>query len=145
MNVCHMCILSASAIALVGMLSTRSQCNPAQEVQSTVNVGEPRSLSVNLAVNGPVAGQAFTIPGMQLTLLSIPAGSFTMGSTNTEWEDEQPQTKVTISRAFWLGKYEVTQSEWSVVMGTEPSHYKGSRRPVEQLSLIHISEPTRPY
>ena len=44
-------------------------------------------------------------------------------------------TRVRISRGFWLGKHEVTQSEWQAVMGTNPSAFSGCGRcPVERVS-----------
>jgi len=42
---------------------------------------------------------------------------------------------VTLTRDFWLGKYEVTQGEYSAVMGKNPSHFPGDpNRPVEKMS-----------
>lgn len=68
----------------------------------------------------------------------IPPGTFVMGSPATEVgreEAEGPQTEVTISRGFWLSKYEVTQAEWRDLMGTTPSFFKGDTdRPVERVS-----------
>jgi formylglycine-generating enzyme required for sulfatase activity len=58
----------------------------------------------------------------------IPPGRFTMGSPPKEAdrrEDEGPQTEVTLTKGFWLGKHEVTQREWLEVMGSNPSHFKG--------------------
>jgi formylglycine-generating enzyme required for sulfatase activity len=41
---------------------------------------------------------------------------------------------VTLTRDFWLGKYEVTQGEYETVMGKNPSHFPGdSNRPVEKV------------
>ena len=63
-------------------------------------------------------------------------GIFTMGSPEDElgrWDNET-QHQVTLTKGFWLGKYEVTQAQWYVVMGTDPSYFKGSQRPVEQVS-----------
>ena len=34
---------------------------------------------------------------------------------------------MTISRGFWMGKYEVTQGEYLAVMGSNPSNFKGDR------------------
>jgi formylglycine-generating enzyme required for sulfatase activity len=47
----------------------------------------------------------------------VPAGTFMMGS-NDGFDDEKPLQRVTISKAFSIGKYEVTQKEWWDVMGT---------------------------
>ncbi len=44
---------------------------------------------------------------------------------------------VTITRDYWIGKYEVTQAEYLSVMGRNPSHFQGdSNRPVEKLSHV---------
>ena len=80
------------------------------------------------------AGEAQMFDGMEFVW--VPAGEFLMGSTSPEAEDnEQPVTQVRISRGFWLGKYEVTQSAWQRVMGTNPSDNAGCGQcPVEQVS-----------
>jgi formylglycine-generating enzyme required for sulfatase activity len=48
-----------------------------------------------------------------------------MGSPTND--QEGPQTAVTISRGFWMGKYEVTQGEYLAVMGSNPSWFNGDR------------------
>ncbi|MEW6366569.1 MAG: SUMF1/EgtB/PvdO family nonheme iron enzyme [Acidobacteriota bacterium] len=70
-----------------------------------------------------------------IEMVYIPNGSFMMGSAD-ELDDEssQPRHKVTIGRAFWMGKYEVTQAQWKAVMGTSPSKFKGDSLPVETVS-----------
>jgi len=78
----------------------------------------------------------FTIPGLNLEMKPIPAGTFVMGSPNDEEgrdDVEGPQTTVTITKPFWLGKTEVTQSQWKVVMGNNPSWFKGDDLPVEMI------------
>ena len=72
----------------------------------------------------------------------IPAGKFRMGSTSSEaFEDEQPVTQVRISRGFWLGKYEVTQTEWEAVMGSNPSSFSGCGHcPVEEVSWNDVQD-----
>jgi formylglycine-generating enzyme required for sulfatase activity len=71
-------------------------------------------------------------------MVFIPPGTFRMGSPTNEVDrdpDEGPQTAVTISRGFWMGKYEVTQGEYLAVMGSNPSRFTGdTNRPVEMVS-----------
>ncbi len=51
--------------------------------------------------------------------------------------DEGPQTTVTISHGFWIGKYEVTQREYQEVIGSNPSGFPGDLdRPVESVSWL---------
>jgi formylglycine-generating enzyme required for sulfatase activity len=63
---------------------------------------------------------------------------FTLGSPASEqdrWDIEGPQTQVTITRGFWMGRYEVTQGEYQAVMGSNPSSFGGdTNRPVENVS-----------
>ena len=82
--------------------------------------------------------EPITIPEIDLEMMPIPAGIFTMGSPDDEEmrrDSEGPQTKVTITKPFWLGKTEVTQSQWKVVMGNNPSHFQEwDDLPVETVS-----------
>lgn len=66
-------------------------------------------------------------------MVLIPAGSFSMGSTSHL--SEQPVHQVAIA-SFLLGKYEVTQAEWTAIMGSNPSANTacGERCPVERIS-----------
>ena len=75
-----------------------------------------------------------TINGVKLELTLVPAGTFTMGSPVGEgYGNEKPQHLVTV-QGFYMGKYEITQEQWQVVMGTNPSRFKGNNLPVEQVS-----------
>src|SRR5689334_22955412 len=75
--------------------------------------------------------------GVKLEMVLIPAGEFMMGSPESD-EDadagEMPRHRVRITRPFYLGKYLLTQEQWTAVMGGNPSHFKGPRRPVESVS-----------
>ncbi len=77
---------------------------------------------------------AFAAP---TNMVFIPPGMFRMGSPSNEVDHGQwevPQTAVTISRGFWMGKFEVTQREYLAVMGSNPSLFTGDlNRPVEQV------------
>ena len=47
---------------------------------------------------------------------------------------------MTITKPFYLGKYEVTQEQWEAVMGSNPSNFKGPKNPVEQVSWDDCQE-----
>lgn len=95
------------------------------------------------SAKAPVPGQPFIIPLCNVKLNWVAAGRFQMGSPAGEAgrsNDEGPQTEVTISRGFWLGAFAITQEEWKAVaeevsgLKAEPSYFRGSRLPVEQVS-----------
>ena len=70
-------------------------------------------------------------------MVLIPAGAFLMGAHPDDDEaddDEKPRHKVEITKAFYVGKYPVTQKLWKAVMGNNPSRFKGEDRPVEEVS-----------
>ena len=71
-----------------------------------------------------------------MEFVRIPAGEFRMGSIRGGEVDEGPVTAVTISEAFELGKYEVRQADWELVMEDNPSEFQGCGRtcPVENVS-----------
>jgi formylglycine-generating enzyme required for sulfatase activity len=73
----------------------------------------------------------------------IRPGQFQMGSPENEpgrWGDEGPQHAVTISQGFWLFDTPCTQALWQAVMGGNPSRFKSSDRPVEQVSWNDIQD-----
>ncbi|MBN2490023.1 MAG: formylglycine-generating enzyme family protein [Planctomycetes bacterium] len=76
--------------------------------------------------------------GVVMEFVRIEPRTFVMGSPDDEEgrsDDEGPQTRVTLTQPFYLGKYEVTQAEWEAVMGANPSTFEtGGRYPVEQVS-----------
>ncbi|MBD2243317.1 SUMF1/EgtB/PvdO family nonheme iron enzyme [Nostoc sp. FACHB-888] len=74
--------------------------------------------------------------GITLDMVEIPAGSFKMGSPPSEngrTKDEDPQHAVNVP-AFLMGKFEVTQEQYQQIMGSNPSYFKGAKRPVEKVS-----------
>ncbi len=82
-------------------------------------------------------------------LVWIPPGTFVMGSPTNEvdrFDVEGPQMAVTISRGFWMGKYEVTQSEYLAVIRSNPSYFNTNNgyaedlsRPVDSVAWIDVT------
>jgi formylglycine-generating enzyme required for sulfatase activity len=64
--------------------------------------------------------------GMKLVL--IPKGTFMMGSPESEEgrQENESQHEVTISNDYYLGAYEVTQTQYQTVTGSNPSCYQGA-------------------
>ncbi|MBA3848664.1 MAG: hypothetical protein C0502_01555 [Opitutus sp.] len=90
------------------------------------------------AAQVPATGRAFTLPGLDLTLLWIAPGEFLLESPH----GNDDATPVTISRGFWLGRTEVTQEQWRALRpdNQNPALFKGSNRPVENVSWIETME-----
>ena len=77
-----------------------------------------------------------------IEFVRIPAGEFVMGDTGgLAWKHESPITRVQIGRSFWMGRYEVTQSQWEAVTGgRNPSYFAncGGECPVENVSWDEV-------
>jgi sulfatase modifying factor 1 len=73
--------------------------------------------------NYPATGKSYRIsfPGnTSINMEWVTPGTFTMGSPDNEAgrkADESPQTEVTLTKGFWLGKTELTIGQWKAVMG----------------------------
>jgi formylglycine-generating enzyme required for sulfatase activity len=80
----------------------------------------------------------------QMEMLLVPPGTFLMGCTASNaygcQPNERPNHWVTLTQAFYIGRYEVTQGQWVAKMGSNPSYFQGAiypdavNRPVETVS-----------
>ena len=80
--------------------------------------------------------------GIKLEMILIPAGKFMMGSPASEKgrSVDETQHEVTITKPYYMGKYEVTQEQWEAVMGNNPSRIKGTKLPVTDVSWEDCQE-----
>lgn len=76
----------------------------------------------------------------ELWLRRIPKGTFTMGSPEGEVGRYSNETRhqVTLTEDFYIGVFEITQKQYSLIYGSNPSYYKGDTRPVEYVSYDAI-------
>ena len=81
-----------------------------------------------------------------IEMLLVPAGTFTMGcSASTQYAcgSYESPTHPVILYAFYIGRYEVTQAQWTAKMGSNPSDFSGysdsPSRPVERVSWNTIA------
>jgi formylglycine-generating enzyme required for sulfatase activity len=126
-----------------GIYSYRVKANvaygdsPWSDAVSVVVVIPPEEGTIDVDVPWPPPGEVatFTLPGgATMEMVWIEPGTFMMGTTEEQkqlmisqgiswwdWlENELPAHEVTITRGFWIGKYELTQGQWEAVMGTRP-------------------------
>jgi formylglycine-generating enzyme required for sulfatase activity len=92
--------------------------------------------------------------GTGIEMVLIPPGTFQMGCSPSIQHGcsshENPVHSVTLTNAFYIGRYEVTQAQWTARMGSNPSAFQSAsaevpvsqvpNRPVEQVSWNMIQE-----
>lgn len=81
---------------------------------------------------------------IKIEMVKIEAGTFVMGATIDLQDlvnDQKPVHRVTLTNDYYIGRYEVTQSLWEVVMGNNPSFFKeGENYPVNFVTWIDCQE-----
>ena len=123
------------AAALYWVLAVLAPLSGAERrLQETAQDRAPVSAGIRV-------GETVVFDGIEF--VKIPPGEFLMGSTSRHArDDEKPVTRVRISKGFYLGKTEVTQSQWQAVMGDNPSYSKdgGDDCPVEMVPWNDVQE-----
>ena len=88
--------------------------------------------------NGKPIGKPKNSNDKSIDMVYVEGGEFQMGS-NTGESDEKPVHSVKVS-SFYIGKYEITQKQWTGIMGSNPSYFKSDDRPVESISWYQAVE-----
>ena len=102
---------------------------------------EPKPKKVTVALENQELAK-IDCNGVLLEMVKIKAGTFTMGSPEGELgrSRDETQHQVTLTKDYWLGKFEVTQAQYEAIMGNNPSYFKGGNRPVEEVSWEDAKE-----
>lgn len=121
----------------------------------TISEGQTMSISGTLSSNTASSSNGYAsssslssgnneiaIPvknGISIEMVKVEAGTFMMGATSEMEEgiatdNEKPVHQVTLTKDYYMGKYEVTQALWKAVMGRIPSFFEGDNLPVEWVS-----------
>ena len=97
---------------------------------------EAKAMRARMASGGAFQAEAGERLVFGLAVRWIPSGRFTMGSPSSEPDrgSDEVQHEVVLTRGFFLAETECTQGQWEMVMGRYPSSFKGTERPVEQVS-----------
>ncbi len=104
-----------------------------EQAKQTRQVESERIEKVNRLTMNEFTPEEFAINGVKFEMVPIKAGSFMMGVSGNN-------QSVTLTKDFYMGKYEVTQEQWEAIMGGNPSRFKGVKRPVENVSWNDAQE-----
>ena len=102
----------------------------------------PKGLSTTFDWELEAGGKQFKDPVTGMEFVFVKGGCFEMGDTFGDgYSYEKPVHDVCVSD-FYMGKYEVTQGQWEVIMGDNPSYFKncGDNCPVENVSWNDVQE-----
>ena len=131
-------VLIMSALFLIagcGQVTATHNEGMSKNTASPLSVAVPELKDISLSGEQSVAG-TIQRNSIDMVLVPIPAGKFVMGSALTDnfrQEAEVPH-KVTLTRAFYMGAFAVTQEQYARVMGHNPSKRKAPLHPVEHVS-----------
>lgn len=73
--------------------------------------------------------------GILIELVWVPDGDLVVIN-----EGSRSARRIIPIQGFWIGKYEVTQEQWTALMGNNPSNFKGPKHPVENVSFKDAGE-----
>ena len=120
-----------------GLSDAKRQELAAWEKRERERLLAQRGGNSNNGGNTSPGSQTFTVGGVSFTMVYVDGGTFTMGATSEQGSDaysnEKPVHSVTLS-SYYIGQAEVTQELWEAVMGSNPSYFKGAKRPVESVN-----------
>nr|WP_294937497.1 formylglycine-generating enzyme family protein [uncultured Prevotella sp.] len=134
-------VASASQSSPAALPQQSQPQQPIEQKPSVASVASPTTMSSSSnMVGSSESGSVIIIPvknGINIEMVKVEAGSFNMGATpemKSPYKDEKPVHRVTMTNNYYIGKYEVTQALWKIVMGSNPSNSKGDNLPVEKVS-----------
>ena len=113
----------------------RQKSEPQPAAESVKNAA-PERTGEHVPVSNHVVQLVALSRKLKLAMVKIRAGSFIMGSREEEfgYDKDEKMHRITLTQDFWIGKYPVTQEEYEALMGSNPSHFKMAKYPVENVS-----------
>jgi formylglycine-generating enzyme required for sulfatase activity len=142
---------------LTALLASWGPCVPgvpawATLLESAPNPNVVTSASLRQAISATGLPWRVKHVASEVEMVLIPPGTFNIGCSASDIHqcggDENPVHMVTITQAFYLGRYEVTQAQWTSALGSNPSYHQSAsaevpqaqvpQRPVEQVSWSDV-------
>jgi formylglycine-generating enzyme required for sulfatase activity len=108
-----------------------------QSVPWRIMAGAAAVAVFSLLVLGQTKSTTSSKSAAGMEFVKIAPGEFMMGCSDGDSQcnnDEKPAHRVMITKAFEMGKYEVTQAQWKSIMNTNPSTVHGDDHPVETVA-----------
>jgi formylglycine-generating enzyme required for sulfatase activity len=110
--------------------------------------GDPEAAELLAEVRGRLSPQSLALDlgsGVTMEFVYIKPGTFIMGgdkTTDSKFEGSNtPKHPVTITKGYYLGKYEVTQAQYQAIMGKNPSrNAKGPNQPADSMGWAGANE-----
>ena len=120
-------------ICAQGHIETPAERKARQEREAAAKKKKPMNPSTWVVIE-PLLIDTFIVNGVSFKMVHVEGGTFKMGCNNYN-KGSKPVHQVTLS-TFCIGETEVTQELWLAVMGSNPSKFVGSQRPVECVSCM---------
>jgi formylglycine-generating enzyme required for sulfatase activity len=140
-------VVMAAGLVLAGSMGLSHLYNQKKQEQLAAEAKEMAQMTVaelkerlpqQISKGSVVSTWAVPIASEAVAKFSyIPAGTFTMGSPESESgrSSHEKQVEVTLTNSFWLAQTEITQGQWQAVMGSSPTNFHGNDQlPVENVS-----------
>ena len=138
---------------VIGKYTVTAEMDGYQKQTKTVEVAEGAEASLTFELKkqetavaiAPATGSGtgdfvLKVKGVEYPMVFVEGGTFMMGSDDSDAHDDEKPVHNVILSGYHIGKYEVTQELWEAVMGSNPSGFKGSRKPVEWVSWDDCQE-----
>ena len=126
-------------LLIAGVMMTMVSCGGSDDTKNDQSSQEQQN-SEQVSEN---PNPDFDVNGVTFKMIKVEGGTFKMGAqkdnpNGTNYDnyadsDEKPVHSVTLSD-YYIGETEVTQELWESVMGSNPSYFSGSQKPVEKVS-----------
>ena len=135
---CLLCVLVVNAQDIIVRKPSKkqptTQTTTAAKKQTTTTKPAKKTSATTSSTN---SNRQRILQELADNMVYVQGGTFTMGATDEQgseaYDREKPAHNVTLS-SYYIGKTEVTQELWQAVMGSNPSNFKGDRKPVECVS-----------
>lgn len=112
--------------------------NSREKTEQKIKVEQPIREKVEPESEKEPNCKTIILPGnVELDLIKIPAGTFMMGCYEGLIgliNNNAKLHQVTLTKDFWLGKFQITQAQWKALMGFNPSLSQENNHPVENVS-----------